>query len=324
MASSTQDTKHEAHRSAASMCAGSTVWIVLCAVGAILTAFAWLASFPIVFESSTLANAYDFHPIPQTITQSVFKVVSTQFAFWTVILCVVGGYVACLKPHKNRVRDLSRVRAVLIGIVCVFIVTFLVTLGTSHGYTSSIETREPEFATKFNDFYCETRTLDVCLKGDQLEDLLALVGDGTTTGSASSTASPSVPLASWLRCRNVMVENHAKATSRQRAFLANVNITTSADLWCGANFQNAKAATPSSNVSVDTPYELNQEIFSKFKREWPTRLLYDGLLLGVVLLFAIAHCWCLTALLRADGFEELVQDAKFAQSGGGMTPVTTV
>lgn len=301
---------------------GAAFWIVFHAVCAVLTAFAWLVCFPVVFESSTLANEYDFHPIALTTTQSVFNVVTTQFALWAMVFSAAGVYCACLSPYTNRARDLARIRSILVGLACVFGVTLIVTIGTFQGHMRNIAAREQEFATKLNDFYCETRTLDVCIKGDRLEDLLVLVGDGTTGGNATSAA---VPLASWLRCRNVMVKNKAKVGSRQRAFLADSNVTHSADSWCGKYFQNAAAATTALPSPMSgTPYEINPGIFRRFTSEWPTRLLCDTFLLGVVLFFTIALCWCLTTLIQADGFEELVQDAKFAQRGAGMIPVATV
>lgn len=159
-------------------------------VFAVLLTIAWYIILPFLVDNRALNERYTFTPRSVT-TFTAWG--ATMLAIMPVVAVVT--FVAC-DDDKRWVRVL----------ICASYVVVLLA-GNIFGAieTAARNDYENQFAVKFNDLYCETRTLRVCLEGKR-DDLIVLTRGNATAIQASENPTY-VALSVWSRCQEVLLES---------------------------------------------------------------------------------------------------------------------
>ncbi|GAB9474074.1 hypothetical protein Gpo141_00011215 [Globisporangium polare] len=314
------------------------VWTACHALCILLLLTAWLVCAELLPRQS-LASKYDFvphgHVLPLQAFQRFFTAVSTQCALWTLVLTCVALWCALQKRSVKRSRLIRCCRWLLCGITLAFAILQIIAWSKSTHYAAQMETSKADIGAAFNDFYCETRALQVCAQEDELEKLMVVIGgEQSTTSSGTSSSTTSVDsvkaatLAIWLRCRDLLVENRGRVSSQQLKLLSDCSSTAATDTWCGNHFLsqvNGGMDAVDTSGSTMSPFNANPGIFESLKQEWPTRV-NGSWPLAALLVIAIALSWCLKQLTRdaTDGFELIDMKNGQRTGGAGSTPTLVV
>lgn len=310
-------------------------WLTCHVLCILLLLTSWLVCAELL-PAQSLASKYDFvpqsHVLPLQAFQRFFTVVSTQCALWTLVLASVAFWCALQTRSVNRSRVIRCCRWLLCGVTLAFAILQIIAWSKSTHYDTQMVASKADIGVAFNDFYCETRALQICAQEDELEKLMVVIGGeqtNTTTNSGSSTSVDAVKattLAIWLRCRDLLVESRGRASSQQLKLLADCSSTAATDTWCGNHFLsqvNGGGDAVGTSGSAKSPFDANPSVFESLKQEWPTRV-NGSWPLATLLIFAIALSWCLKQLARdaTDGFELI--DMKNGQRTGGAESTPTL
>lgn len=271
--------------------------LIICAS---LLVIAWLIVVAFITDFDTLHHKYTFEP------RSV-----TSFTVWGTAAIAIPSTMIPFAGYALVVGE-KRTRRWILYAMGAFFTAMLVSgnlLSTSE--TSKRENFELQFAVKFNDFYCDTRTLKVCLEGSRADVLLLTRGNSTTANASSDDAALSI----WSRCREVMLEGMAQEAKRDEAegdseegekeietkplykFLKDYQASHEVDLWCGNALQRKTPLSDQEQRTFPAPHAANPKMFEKYTREWSKRMLYSNVLLGSAL-----GCMLLAVLsLKSEG-----------------------
>lgn len=251
-------------------------------------------------DGATLGSKYGFRPLSDHSYSAwgtaMFVVVPT---LWTpmFLVCYISKHKAGRWMHYF-------VAAAYLAVIIVANV-----LGAAE--THSREAVEPQFVAKFNEFYCDSRTLHQCLQGGQA-DTLTLVGRGNATLLDATANKTEGVLSVWTRCRQVVlkaVTGHSyevqtgtdsysnaggdadNAALHKAIYLSTFSIdnlikevqgSRETDEWCANAFARHRS-TPLSDAeqrAAPAPYALNPDLYTAYVDEWPRRLRYSNGLLG--------------------------------------------
>lgn len=263
--------------------------LIICAT---LLVIAWLVVVACIIDFDTLHHKYTFEP------RSV-----TVFNAWGTVAIVVMPAVIpfagfALTSGENHTRRLT------LYAVCAYVIAMLVAgniLGPLE--TSKRENFEQQFAVKFNNFYCNTRTLKACLEGSRAD--LLLLTRGNTISAANASNADDAALSIWSRCREVLLESMAQEAKRDEAegdneegekeveteplykFLKKCQASHEIDVWCGNALQRTTPLTDHEQRTLPAPHAANPQMFHKYTREWSRRMLYSNILLGPALGFML-------------------------------------
>lgn len=263
--------------------------LIICAVLLMIT---WLVVVAFIIDFDTLHHKYTFEP------QSV-----TVFNVWGTVTTVV---ISAVIPFIGftLVSDENRTRRRTLYAVCAYVIAMLVAgniLGPLE--TSKRVNFEQQFAVKFNDFYCDTRTLKVCLEGSRADLLLLTRGNPTSAVNASNADDAALSI--WSRCREVLLESMAQEAKRDEAegddeegekeveteplykFLKKCQVSHETDVWCGNVLQRTTPLADHEQRTLPAPHAVNPQMFHKYTREWSRRMLYSNVLLGPALGFML-------------------------------------
>lgn len=290
-----------------------------------------------LLPAQSLASKYDFvpqsHVLPLQAFQRFFTIVSTQCALWTLVLASVALWCVLQKRIVQRSRVIHCCRWLICGVTLVFAILQIIAWSKSTHYDTQMIASKADIGAVFNDFYCETRALQICTQEDELEKLMVVIGgeQTTTTSSGNSTSVDAVKaatLAIWLRCRDLLVESRGRVSSQQLKLLADCSSTAATDTWCGNHFLsqvNGGGDAVDMSGSTKSPFDANPGIFELLKQEWPTRVNGSWPLVALVV-FAIALSWCLKQLTRdaTDGFELITMKNGQHIGGAESTPTLVV
>lgn len=308
-------------------------WIVVHASIALLLLAFWLVVSQVLLRAASLESKYGFAPreAPLRGFQSVYALATTQFALWTLVLICAAVWLAREQPTPRRLRAMRAARWLLCSLALALVSVQVLAWTKSAHYASALEAKRGAVGAAFNDLFCETRALQVCTQEDELDKLLLVIGgdqSGTnTTGTSTTTTaaadrSKASTLAIWLRCRDLLVQNHGRMSSQQLKLLADCNPSASTDAWCGDHYISEVSGGSSGDAGASgSPFGANPTIFESLANEWPTRYTRDTMLLAPVVLLTFALSWCLKALNRDgdDGFE-LIDMKSGQRANAGSTP----
>lgn len=266
-------------------------------IAAELLAVVWYIVVYFLVDNSSLHFDYMFTPRS-----------TTTFWVWRVMGLVLVALVFLLVATTLfGTQDSANVRW-RPALACVVYIVMLVTgniIGTIE--TSARKGYEDEFAVKFNDFYCNARVLRVCLEGSNREMLLLTRGNATAILASENPTD--VALSVWSRCQGVLLDSMVKAaerTTRQYRkrdgekgietkevyqFLDDTNGSSDIDAWCGNVYHYSTSLTVAQQKTLPSPYASNPSMFTRYKREWRTRMQFsNGFLGGTVVLLAVVTC----------------------------------
>lgn len=252
---------------------------------------AWLVVVAFIVNLDTLSHKYTFEP----------RSITTFNAWGTTSMIIVSAVIPLagflLASGENKTKRWT------LHAVCAFAVAMLVSgniLGAKE--TSKRENFEQQFAVKFNDFYCDTRTLKVCLEGSRADLLLLTRGNVTAATSTANASSDDAALSIWERCREVLLEGMAEEAKRDKAegdeyeegekevetkplykFLSDCKASLETDVWCGNVLQRKTSLTDQEQRTLPAPHAMNPQMFKKYTREWSKSMFYSNILLGAAL-----------------------------------------
>ncbi|TYZ60474.1 hypothetical protein PybrP1_005788 [[Pythium] brassicae (nom. inval.)] len=249
-----------------------------------LLAIAWYIIVPFLVDNHALHEKYTFTP------RSV-----TAFTNWGYIMLGVipaAVFVVIFGATDDNPRWLRAV--VCAGYVVVLLAGNI--LGAIE--TSARNGYENQFAVKFNDFYCDTRTLRVCLEGKR-DDLIVLTRGNATAVQASENPTD-VALSIWSRCQEVLLESMAQEaradddggedaetegekeieTKPLYTFLDDCSASRDIDMWCGNVHHYRMTLSDAQQQARPSPFASTPEMFARYKREWTRRMLFSNVLLG--------------------------------------------
>lgn len=286
-------------------------WTLLLAGTVLLALALWLLVVELLPQPS-LATKYGFSPssVPLDRFQHAYRLVATQYALWTLVLTGLALAFAWQTPTATTVRVLRTTQWLLCVLALVFVAMQVVAWTKSTHYAQELALSKSDVGAAFNDVFCETRALQVCVQDDELETLLSVIGGSRSQAPATTDTVKATTLAVWLRCRDLLVVNHGRLATEQLRLLSDCNVTAATDAWCGRHFLRQIAGDTDRGVDVlattaDAPFGANPAVFDTLVREWPMRYRHDALFLGAAVLCAVALSWTLARLRRdgSDGFE---------------------
>lgn len=276
-------------------CFGSFCWSVPLLVASPSLVIAWYVYVPFFVDTATMSSKYAFDSPSQS-----------GYSGWGVAMLIIvpfillgTAFIPCGGPE----------RAVRWGmyITCVIYLILLV-IGNSLG-AGQVEkrlARAPEFTVKFNSYYCESRTLRMCLEDSQ-DDLLVLMrGNGTVLAGASANATgDQAAIAVWRQCQKLIVATMGRAHHTEGdspgdkkleigpiyKFLDDCGHSSEMDTWCGNLLHRTTALTDEEQRSLPAPFAANVEMFHKFTKEWARRLFYSNVLLGTAIGCLMLGAW---------------------------------
>lgn len=276
-------------------CLGSFFWSVPLLVASPSLVIAWYVYVPFFVDTATMNSKYAF----DAPSQSGYDGWGLAMLIIVPLVLFMTAFIPCAGPE--------RVVRWTMYVTCV-IYLILLTIGNSLG-SGQVEkrlAREPEFVAKFNSYYCETRTLIVCLEGSQ-DDLLVLMrGNGTVlAGAPANATSDQAAIAVWKQCQKVIMATMARAhfdegDSRSDKelelgpiykFLNDCGHSNEVDAWCGNLLHHTTALTDEEQRSLSAPFAGNVEMFHKFTKEWRRRMFYSNVLLGTAIGCLMLGAW---------------------------------
>lgn len=258
----------------------------------------------------TLTDKYGFAPM-STLAFRIFVLTKFVIGSWISVVVAVTWHMTPAARGGRALLMLSVVAGALL-------LVSNVAASVDKRYKA---TQEVQLALKFNAFYCNTRTLQVCIEGKDPVALRRLVKGEMVTANAICSDAPV-----WLHCQ-ALVDTRIKELSgrfrifsrsieivenSKRAFLNDLNITDTRDLWCGntlwlqKNSTEPLVATDSDLQSplVGSPYEANTWIFDQFKNEWTARTTQDNWFMGVFVVCILLQACVLIKIDQLTSFEE--------------------
>lgn len=223
-------------------------------------------------ELESLAGQYEFEP-SSTLASTLVTIVELVVATGSIAAVCVAWYV------KSRANG-GRVLAVIGIVVDIVVVISTVWAHADKHYRAALE---DVFAVNYNEFYCNARTLQVCIEEEKDPAVLLqlIYGDKDNTHTASDKTtigtSASIDPGIWLHCRALVnprmteVEKKKKSSldiglvaKSKRAFLEDSTFTKAGDIWCGnmlklqSNSTKPLVATNSSQQPLhESPFEAN-------------------------------------------------------------------
>lgn len=275
-------------------CLGSNGWSIPLGVCALLLAIAWYVLVPFYIDAQAMHWHYAFKPMsvtPYTAWGTTLFVLIPLQLQW-VIGAMCGGT--------------SRVTRWMLYISCGAYLMLLVVgnaLGASQ--TSKRLAFESQFAVKFNDYYCDSKTLRVCLDGPQDDFLMLIRGNNKSALNASASIDDTAELVVWTRCRQVITESMRRAhfddgdtpgdkeieAGAIYRFLDDCVKSSDVDAWCGDLLHRTTPMTNGEHLKSPSPYAENPEMFHKYTREWSRRMFYSNVLLGSALGCQLLAAW---------------------------------
>lgn len=271
---------------------------------------AWITRW--VLAPETLADKYDFAPM-STLVYSIFGVLQFLVATGSLIAVFVAWNT---KLAANGSRLLMRLCAVAGAML-------LVSNWAANADKRRIAAQEDRFALQFNELYCNTRTLQVCMDGHDPAVLKRLV-----TGDKNATSSSIKDAPIWFHCRALVTIPITKLRGKyivyssdveivanpKRAFLKASNATDTGDLWCGNMlvFQNNSTESPLVATNIDlqpllgSPYEANKRMFDDFQNEWLTRTTHENHYVAISVVIMALLGFVLVKIDRLTHSEEAI------------------
>lgn len=251
----------------------SDFWSVVRCIAAMVLVY-WIAMWLFSqiapdFSNKTLEVKYDFLREPQPTPE--FHGIA-QFLISIFSMLLFCGLLCLPSP--------------LIGVAVVTIFAFPDASGDAEKREMAAA-HESHFAARYNEFYCNTRTLQVCMEGDDPELLQLLVhGDLNATASSIFTAIDDGDASdnpTWFQCQALMrariraLEARHKrlefiVSDRMRAFLNASNLSDAGDRWCGKMLRRQittgplvvpPATAPHVLLLLKSPYSANKWMFAK-------------------------------------------------------------
>jgi hypothetical protein len=277
-------------------CFGSFCWSVPLAIASPLLAIAWYVVVPFFIDTDTMGSKYAFTPMSEK-----------SYTGWGLSLLIIVPIT--IMPH--------------VGVVCagadrgarwgayfmsfIYVILLIVGNGLSAGQESKRLAVEPEFAVKFNEYYCDSRMLRVCLEGSD-DEMLVLMGRNATTGLNGTENSTHVAaLSIWSQCRKVITDAMERSykdeddspgekeieTGPIYRFLNDVGGSSEVDAWCASVLHRATptAMTDEEQRTLPAPFALKPEMFQKYTREWSRRMVYSNVLLGTSVGCMVLAAW---------------------------------
>ncbi|GAB9463417.1 hypothetical protein Gpo141_00000879 [Globisporangium polare] len=274
-------------------CLGSSGWSVPLGVSALSLAVSWYVIVPFFIDAQAMHWRYAFKPMsvtPYTAWGTTLFVLIPLQLQW-VIGTMCGGA--------------SRVTRWMLYISCgVYLVLLLAGNALGASQTAKRLAFEPQFAARFNAYYCDSRTLRVCLDGPQ-DKLLVLIrgNNGSLSGSESTT--DAAALAVWTRCQQVIAEAMGRAhfddgdtpgdkeieAGAIYRFIDDCVKSSDMDAWCGDLPHRTTPLTDEEHLTLPSPYAENREMYQRYTNEWSRRMLYSNVLLGSALGCQLLAAW---------------------------------
>lgn len=248
-----------------------------------LLAMTWYVIVNLLADSKTLYFEYTFAPRS-----------TTAFIVWRVValLSVSPPFVMGIKLVVDDVADSRKFQRKLALAGTIYVITLLAGNILGAFETSARTNYESEFAAKFNDFFCDTRTVRVCLEGSHDEMLVLTRGNATTI---QATEDPTdVALSVWRRCQEVVHDRRKDATKsilteQLSAFLNDCSGSHDADVWCGNALRHSTPLGSPFHLELPSPHALNPAMFARYKSEWAVRMQFsNGLLGGAAVCFLVS------------------------------------
>lgn len=271
-------------------CLGSYGWSTPLGICALLLAIAWYVVVPFFIDVDAMHWHYGFKPMsvtPYTAWGTTLFVLIPMQLQWVV------GAIYCGATRESRW---------MMYVSCgVYLVLLVVGNTLDASQTSKRLAFEPQFAAKFNTYYCDSRALRVCLDGPQ-DDLLVLIHGNN---GAAQNVSAAAELAVWTRCRQVIAESMGRAhfdegdSSGDKEieagaiykFLDDCTTSRQVDAWCGDQLHRTTPVTDEEHRTSPSPYASNPEMFHEYTREWSRRMFYSNVLLGSALGCQLLAAW---------------------------------
>ncbi|GAB9463414.1 hypothetical protein Gpo141_00000876 [Globisporangium polare] len=276
-------------------CLGSFCWSMPLLFASPSLVVAWYVYVPFFVDVATMNTKYAF----DSPSQSGYNGYGTAMLIVLPFIVLSTAFIPCGGPE----------RAVRWGLyITAVIYAILLIIGNSLG-AGQVEKRlalAPEFASKFNSYYCESRTLRVCLEGSQDELLVLMHGNGTTLAGASANATnDQAAIAVWTQCRKVIVATTARAQRGENdspgdkklelgpiyKFLDDSGTSNQVDVWCGNLLHRTTELSDAEQRSLPSPFAANVAMFHKFTKEWARRLFYSNVLLGTAIGCLMLGAW---------------------------------
>lgn len=255
-----------------------------CVVLALLLAVTWYIVVPFLVDNHALHSKYTFTPRS-----------TATFTGWGTSMLVIMPWAVIGTVFSLSTDNAHALRALICASYAILLIVGNI-LGSIE--TTARNGYENEFAVKFNHFYCDTRTLRVCLEGNR--DNLAVLTRGNATAILASENPTDIAFAVWDRCQYVLLEamdqeakmdddggEDAKTEGEKEIetkplynFLDNTSGSRDIDAWCGNVYHYKLTPTIAQQQALPSPYASNPEMFAKYTREWSRRMLYSNVFLG--------------------------------------------
>lgn len=283
---------------------GLTGLFGLCAV---LLPIAWFIVVPFYIDTDALHHKYDFEPMKLSAFLGWGYALITLIAMLTPVIAF--GVIQSRKVEG---------RLALFGVGFVYVLMLVIGNALSTSRTDSRIAYKDSFAIKFNEYYCDSRTLRMCL--DKKSDLhqLVLLTRGNITAASTTTSNATVAgvldsetpttaaLAIWTRCKAVILGAMARETARDNEaeeaaemeietgkiyrFVDACGTSHAADAWCGSFLTRKTPFTDAEHQTLPAPFAANVVMFESYTQEWSRRMDYSNVLLG-----AAVGCMALAA-----------------------------
>lgn len=242
----------------------------------------------LVLDSATMASKYSFTP----------RSVTTYNAWGISAEVIVPVLQMPLMAYMYLAMEM-RVMRVLPFLACAVSVGLLIAGNIlSHQETTKRAALESDFAAKFNDFYCDTRTLRMCLQGKPADVLTVTRGNDSDVRASENVTE--VGLAIWSRCNEVLLQSIALEAKLEdteddeiknegeievelnsfNTFINDCDNSRTVDAWCGRALHRTAPLSDTEQRALPSPFATNPKMYRKYTREWSKRMLFSNVLLG--------------------------------------------
>lgn len=267
---------------------GSPILSAAVGVCATLLPIAWFVIVPFYIDTDALHHKYDFVPM------AVNSFVAWRAALLGLIpLLTPVAFISSLVAKTGGFCGLT-LASLIYGIL------LIIGNALSSSRTHSRQANENNFAKLFNEYYCDMRTLRVCLEGTSQQDLVILTrGSNATAGVFSAETPTSATLAIWKRCKTVILEAMAREVARDNdpeeaseleietvpifRFIDDTNGSRATDTWCGDGLYRTTPLSVADHLSLPSPYAANPAMFPSYTQEWSRRMHYSNIFLGTAI-----------------------------------------